>query len=604
MILGYTKRQSDSVPPTAITPEAAKTLDGLFRERVRRTPQHTAYRYYDLRICRWQELTWDQMHAAVQRWKTALLRQGLAAGDRVAIMLRNCPQWVMFDQAALGLGLAVVPLYTQDRAENLRHVLRDSGARLLIIGGPEQYAILQPIRAQLTELERIVTVDQPVTGFEDTTLGTLEEWLPAHADTAASGQPAPQDLATIVYTSGTTGPPKGVMLSHANVLSNAWSGLQCVDIDERDLLLSFLPLSHTFERTVGYYIAMMAGSTVAYARSIPDLAEDLQTIRPTVLVSVPRIFERIHTKIHEQLATKSSIARALFLQAVETGWRSFHWHQGRAAWSPTLLAKPVLHALVARKIQARLGGRLRFAISGGAPLPPNVARMFIGLGVTIAQGYGLTENSPVVSVNRIDNNDPDSVGEPVPGIDVRIDDNGELLVGGPGVMQGYWKNKQATEAAIDADGWLHTGDKARIEDGKIYITGRIKDIIVLSTGEKVPPSDMEMAIAEDPLFDQAIVIGEGRPYLAALVVLNADLWAEIGGDQCADPVADEHCQNILVERIAESLAAFPGYAKIHRVGVCPPWTIDNGLLTPTLKPKRGRILETHEDRVQALYAGH
>jgi long-chain acyl-CoA synthetase len=256
-------------------------------------------------------------------------------------------------------------------------------------------------------------------------------------------------------------------------------------------------LSHMLERTLGYYIPMMTGATVAYARSVPQLGEDLVTIRPTILISVPRIYERVYARIQEQLATKSGFARKLFETTVNAGWERFLIQQGRAAWSPKMLLWPLLNVLVARKILHKLGGRLRVAIAGGAALAPHIAKTFIGLGLPLIQGYGLTETSPIISGNKVGDNIPDSVGEPLDGVRVRVADNGELLVKGDGVMLGYWNSPEATQRIIDADGWLHTGDQVRIESGHIFITGRLKEIIVLANGEKVAPGDMEQAIAAD-----------------------------------------------------------------------------------------------------------
>jgi long-chain acyl-CoA synthetase len=262
--------------------------------------------------------------------------------------------------------------------------------------------------------------------------------------------------------------------------------------------------------------------------------------------------------------------------------------------------------LVGRKVRARLGGRLRVAISGGAPLPPPVARLFIGLGLNIIQGYGLTEASPVVCGNRLDDNEPASVGTPLDGVEVRLGENSELLVRGPNVMQGYWHNRDATDAAIDEDGWLHTGDQARIEHGRIYLTGRLKDIIVLSSGEKVAPADMEMALTLDPLIDQVMVLGEGKSYLSALVVLNREVWQEeasargLSNDPCG--VDAKELERLLKRRLAPCLEAFPGYARLRRFGVCTEaWSIGNGLLTPTMKPRRERILEAYAELVDGMY---
>ncbi|MFN3716576.1 MAG: AMP-dependent synthetase/ligase, partial [Thiobacillus sp.] len=416
-------------------------------------------------------------------------------------------------------------------------------------------------------------------------------------------------LASIVYTSGTTGRPKGVMLTHANLLWNAYFASECASFAPREVFLSFLPLSHTLERTGGYYLPMLLGGEVAYARSIAQLAQDLQAVRPTVLISVPRIYERVYGRIQDGLAKKKPIARALFDLAVRVGWRRFERAQGVAGWHPELLLWPLLKKLVADNVTEKLGGRLKLAISGGAALSPEIARVFIGLGVPIIQGYGLTETSPVVCVNRPDSNVPASIGQPLPGVEVKIGENDELLTRSRCVMRGYWKNEEATRAMIDADGWLHTGDKCRVDArGHYAIVGRIKDIIVLNNGEKVPPADMESAILLDPLFEQVMVIGEGKPYLAALTVLNEEHWQTFAASLNVDPshpaaLNDPKVVKALTRRVAEHLKHFPGYAQIRRLHPeLKPWTVDNGLLTPTLKVKRNQVLDRYRAAVEAMYA--
>jgi long-chain acyl-CoA synthetase len=496
-----------------------------------------------------------------------------------------------------------VPIYTNDRPENIGYILQDAGVRLLLLENGEQWKELQQIRNQLAGLNRIVTI-QPVDpmGLQPRLI-TLDDWLPEDFDSELQVRDLdPHSLATIVYTSGTTGRAKGVMLSHYNILWNIAAGLQLIDVYPSDLLLSFLPLSHTLERTVGHFMPMVTGCTVAYARSIPQLGEDLLTIRPTILIAVPRIFERVHGKIQEKLAADSAIARSLFTSAVEIGWQYFEHQQGRADWSPKLALWPLLERLVGSKVQAKLGGRLRMAVSGGAPLNPDIARIFIGLGLPIIQGYGLTETSPIIAANSPKDNLPASVGVPLPGLEIRVGADDELLCRSPSVMLGYWNNPEATAEVIDPDGWLHTGDKVRLEQDHIFITGRIKEIIVLANGEKVPPADMEMCIGLDKLFEQVLVIGEGRPYLSALVVLNRDRCGELS----IDPVTQsEATEQRLLERIAKQLDSFPGYARIHRVAVLQePWTIDNDMMTPTMKIRRNQVLERYSDTLNSLYQGH
>jgi len=355
---------------------------------------------------------------------------------------------------------------------------------------------------------------------------------------------------------------------------------------------------------------MMVGATVAYARSIPELGEDLLTIRPTIMISVPRIYERVYNKIQAGLAEKPPLATRLFNLAVETGWKRFLHRQGRGGWHPSFLLWPLLNKLVAAKIMAKLGGNMRMAASGGAPLPPEIARVFIGLGLNLIQGYGLTETSPILTANPVDDNVPSSVGIPLRGLELKIGAHDELLARGPSIMLGYWDNIPATHAAIDDEGWFHTGDKAKIENNHVYITGRIKEILVMANGEKVPPADMEMAIALYPLFEQVLVIGDDRPFLSAVLVLNREQWnvwsRELGLDP-DDPASleDEKTKTTICEKLDVLLAEFPGYARIHNVScTLDPWSIDNGLITPTLKLKRSRIMEHFSETIEQMYAGH
>ena len=595
---------------THITPEEAGTLAGLFFERVQRTPDSLAYRSYNKTNECWEDLSWSEAGAQVARWQAALASENLEPGDRVAIMMGNCPEWMMCDQAALANGLVVVPLYTQDRAENVAYILQNAGAKVLVIGNQEHWDSLHAVRDQLGFLNRIVSLEHIDTaGHADARLKVLGTWLPDHAELMRVNWDK-DALASIVYTSGTTGRPKGVMLSHHNILWNAHRSLEMVKCSADELFLSFLPLSHTLERTAGYYLPMMLGAAVAYNRSIPQLADDLLAIRPTILVSVPRIFERVYNKIQAGLEEKSPVARGLFKLAVAVGWQTFEHRQGRSGWSPRLLLWPLLKTIVAGKVMEKLGGRMRLAVVGGAPLPGSVARLFIGLGLPMIQGYGLTETSPVISVNTIEKNDPDSVGCLLEDVEAKIGDQDELLVRSPGVMLGYWANEKATSEMIDSEGWLHTGDKARIDNGYVYITGRLKEIIVLANGEKVPPVDMEMAICMDGLFEQAMVVGDNRPYLSAMVVLNPEQWEIMARKLGLDPAAPDACESpqineMVLERVALQISAFPGYAQIRRVRCqLEPWSIENGLITPTLKLKRNEVCSRFADVIDELYANH
>lgn len=589
----------------------AVTLDGLFRERVKRTPDLVAYKAYSDQHRNWRDYSWREMDRQVARWQAALEKDGLQPGDRVAVMLRNSPEWVMFDQAALGLGLVVVPLYTQDRADNVAYILDNAGCKVLLMEGDEQWQALRDVAGSLRGITRFLTVNALQYPAGDNRLQWIGDWLPADGGETRHLARAGNTLATVVYTSGTTGRPKGVMLSHDNILSNTAACLQVLVTGHDDIFMSFLPLSHTFERTCGYYLTMMSGSTTAYSRSIPQLAEDLQAIRPTMLISVPRIYERIWGAIRAKLDEGPPLRKKLFLFAADTGYARFEHAQGRGPWQPSFLLWPLLHKLVAAKVLARLGGRLRYALSGGAALPPSISRIFIGLGLPILQGYGLTETSPVACANPPWNNVPSSVGLPLPGVEVKIGDKNAVMIKGPNIMMGYWNNEEATRAMIQADGWLNSGDTGRIgELGHVFITGRLKEIIVLSNGEKVPPNDMENAIARDPLFEQVILLGEGKPYLTVMAVLNSDHWRKMAADAGLDG-GDEHvlrteqAEQLVLRRIAAQITEFPGYAQVRRVtATLEPWTVENGLMTPTMKLRRAKVMEKFNAEIDGMYAGH
>jgi len=594
----------------AIAPSEARTLDGLFAARVQRSANAIAYINFDEASGSWKQYTWADIDNLVARWQAALARENLEPGDRVAIMMRNSVWWVIFDQAAMGLGLVTVPLYISDRPDNIAYIIQDSGARVLFFEDQESWNGLSGVMPQLDSLVRAVSLS-PLRGTTpDQRLVSAEQWVLSKSGPVQHVNSDGDKLASIIYTSGTTGRPKGVMLSHNNMLENSYATAQCFPVYPDDLLLSFLPLSHMLERTCGYYGSVMSGSQVAFARSVQHLAEDLIAVRPTVLISVPRVYERVYGAIKQKLHDGPPFRRKLFEFATGVGWARFEHQQGRGPWRPGFLLWPLLKRLVAAKVMARLGGRLRAATCGGAALSPDIAKLFIGLGLPVVQGYGLTETSPVVSTNRIEDNVPASIGNTVPGVEVKIGEKDALLVKGPNVMLGYWNNPDATRAMFTEDGWLNTGDTARMDaDGRLYITGRLKEIIVMSNGEKVPPVDMEAAIQRDPLFEQVMVLGEGEPYLAVFVVLNPDQWSKVAAEHGLDAsspavLRSDQVEEIVLERVSVQIHAFPGYAQVRRAAVLPEaWSIENGLLTPTMKVKRAKVLEAYASEYERIYQG-
>ncbi|MEP7061116.1 MAG: AMP-dependent synthetase/ligase [Betaproteobacteria bacterium] len=538
-----------------------------------RDPQRTLHRHYVHDA--WRDVSVDELRHFAERWQEAFRREGLAAGDRVAICARNGSYWVAVDQAALGLGLVVVPLYADDNPDNIAWCAQDAEAKLLIADNSRMAAALAKL-AGTYALPRMVVLRADAADAAR----SVDHFLPVSGRAFECHELAPETLATICYTSGTSGRPKGVMLSHANIIANVE---QCRAVEmarDDDVFLSILPLSHMFERTGGYYLPLAIGAKVVYSRGIALVPEDLVSQSPTVMFAVPRIFEKFYAKVMEALA-KSRAKKSLFDACVARGYRVA---TGGASLLDRLLVPP-LRALVAKPVLARLGGRMRLAVVGGAALEPALARTFIGLGLPVLQGYGMTEASPVVSVNLDRDNVPESVGPPLPGIDARVGDNGELLVRGANVMLGYWRNPEATRAALTPDGWLRTGDVAAIEDGRIYIRGRAKDILVMSNGEKVSPQDAELAILHDPAFEQVMLIGEGKPYPMLLAVTR------------------ETDEALLRRRVNELLKSFPRWVRVRRViATREPWTIDNGLLTPTLKLKRPLVLARFKAAIDAAYA--
>ncbi len=529
----------------------------------------------------WHDVTAGALAMDIARWQAAFRSEGLAPGERIAICARNGVDWVASDLAALGLGLVVVPLYVEDNAEDVAWCVADADARLVIV---ENIRLSHGVRRAATaagRTPRIVVLRAEGVLAETDGTTTAARLLPAEGGEPEIRPLPAESLATICYTSGTAGRPKGVMLSHGNIIANVTS-CQATQMARRpDRFLSVLPLSHMFERTGGYYLPLSLGAQVVFGRGVARLADDLVAERPTVMFAVPRIFERFAARIDQRLAA-SPLQKALFDRCVALGVRVA---QGNASPIAQLVWQ-TLRALVARPILAKLGGRLRLVVVGGAPLDPALARRFIGLGLPLLQGYGMTEASPVIAVNLERDNVPESVGPPLPGVEATTLESGELVVRGGSVMLGYWRNPEATRALLDAQGWLHTGDLAEIRGGKIYIRGRAKDILVMSNGEKLSPQDVELALLHDPVFEQVMLIGEGRPFPVLLAVTQ------------------ESDEKALLRRANDQLKAFPRWVRVRRViATHEPWDVESGLLTPTLKLKRLLVAARFKDRIDAAYAG-
>ena len=605
--------QSSAKPSFGL--ENLTTLPQLLVNSVERYGEREALRQFDKETKSWHSLSYAQLMARVMEWRRAYAAMNLERGTRIGILMPNSIDHACADQAALANGLVPVPLHAIDTPGASAFILSDSRAKVLVTNKLTRWKQIQAAGGDLQDLTAVIITEDEVDDETGMVRG-LSEWLAAGAHVVELPEgPKEDDLAGIVYTSGTTGRPKGVMLTHGNIVSNVKATLECVFPQVGDIFLSFLPLSHTFERTAGYYLALATGCTIAYNRSVLLLADDLKTIRPTVIISVPRVYERIFARVQDKLKKSRPAARYLFDWAVEIGWRDFcrrnHLpveHTGRA-WLDGLM-RPLVRK-VSSTLLDQFGGRLRIAISGGAALSNKVARTFCGLGLPIIQGYGMTEASPIIAGNNRTLNQPDTVGKPFNNVEVRLGEGDEIQIKGPSITRGYWNRPDGTADAFTEDGWFRTGDVGGFNElGLLSIKGRIKEIIVTSTGEKVPPADLEAAIETDPLFSQCYVIGENRPYLSLITVVNPDEWASFAKSCGVDPADPASLDNPSVKtsalkRAKTAAGEFPHYALPRAVVLTQePWTIENGLITPTLKLKRGPLSKKFANVIAQLYATH
>lgn len=604
--------QSSAKPSFGL--ENFTTLPQLLVNSVERYGEREALRQFDKETKSWHSLSYAQLMVRVMEWRRAYAAMNLERGTRIGILMPNSIDHACADQAALANGLVPVPLHAIDTPGASAFILSDSRAKVLVTNKLTRWKQIKAAGGDLQDLTAVIITENEVDDETGMVRG-LSEWLAAgtHVVELPEG-PKEDDLAGIVYTSGTTGRPKGVMLTHGNIVSNVKATLECVFPQVGDIFLSFLPLSHTFERTAGYYLALATGCTIAYNRSVLLLADDLKTIRPTVIISVPRVYERIFARVHDKLKKSRPAARYLFDWAVEIGWRDFcrrnHLpveHTGRA-WLDGLM-RPLVRK-VSSTLLDQFGGRLRIAIPA-ARLSSKVARTFCGLGLPIIQGYGMTEASPIIAGNNRTLNQPNTVGKPFNNVEVRLGEGDEIQIKGPSITRGYWNRPDATADAFTEDGWFRTGDVGGFNElGLLSIKGRIKEIIVTSTGEKVPPADLEAAIETDPLFSQCYVIGENRPYLSLITVVNPDEWASFAkscGVDPADPASLDNpsVKTAALKRAKTAAGEFPHYALPRAVVLTQePWTIENGLITPTLKLKRGPLSKKFANVIAQLYATH
>ncbi|MGH9315302.1 MAG: AMP-dependent synthetase/ligase [Vicinamibacterales bacterium] len=530
---------------------------------------------------------------------------GLARGDRAAILSESRPEWLLVDLAILTAGGVTVPVYPTLGAHQARYIFHDAGARWVFVSTAAQAEKVQQVRHELPALEAIILIEPG--GSAGGSVLTLDDLAArGHARIVASWGVAreykdaaraiqPGDLATLIYTSGTTGEPKGVMLTHANLASNMQASVETLRVADEDVALSFLPLSHAFERLVAY-VYLSSGTTLVFAESIDTLARDIAAVRPTVMTAVPRVFEKLHARITEKGSTGPLIKRLLFKWAIRKARRGG-------------LFTGLADRLVLRKIREGLGGRLKFLVSGSAPLSKEIAEFFQACGFNVLEGYGLTEASPVLTVNPPGAPRLGTVGRAVRGVELRIAEDGEILARGPNIMAGYYNKPEATAAALD-NGWLHTGDIGELDaEGYLTITDRKKDLLVTSGGKKIAPQPIERRLKASPLVGEAVLIGDRRKYPAALIVPDFAILERRLRDLDRPPASREELAGRadvralyqeLVDALNRELAQFE---RIKRVAILPrEFTIESGELTPTLKVKRKVVEERYRDTIANLYS--
>jgi long-chain acyl-CoA synthetase len=561
----------------------------------------------------WRDYSWTDVADRAKRLRTGLIHLGIKTGDRVAILSENSPEWVIVDQALLGLGAIVVPLYTTSGAEEMRHVLNDSGARIVAVNCDRLIEKVQGLGG-LDQLEGILAMHPGAVAQDDSGLEviTIEQLSAFEATRAIEG--SADDLATFIYTSGTTGVPKGVMLSHGNLLANCESNLAALDMNEHELLLSFLPVAHSFERTAGYYTMMMSGGTIAYAEGLGTIAQNLLEIEPTLVLAVPRLIEMIYDKVNRTVEASSRTKRFLFQNAMKVGAQAAEYrHHGRRVPAPIELQMALYRRQVFAKIRAAFGGRMRYLIAGGAPLPEHLNRFFTAAEIPLVEGYGLTEAAPVVSCNLHGLTRIGSVGRALNGVEVRSAPDGELLVRGPNVMKGYYNCPDETNETIDSNGWLHTGDIGEVDaEGFIRITDRKKEIIVLSGGKNISPAKLENKLTADLFIAQACVIGDRRKHLAAIIVPNFASLAEeqqvkplgLDGLEAEDLIRQPQLHKFFQDRIRELNRTLSDVEAIADfILIAAPFAEENGELTPTMKVRRKAVQEHYHDAIEDLYSG-
>lgn len=559
----------------------------------------------------YQDISYTELGESVAAFSKGLNTLGVQKGDRIAILSENRPEWAISDFGILKIGAVNVPMFSTLTAAQVAYILNDSGAKIICVSTKDQLEKVIAIRNEVPSLEQIILFDS-IEGESPEGVLEFERICQLGKETGALEEIGmnEDDIATIIYTSGTTGNPKGVMLTHANFLSNFKACKSLIDVRRTDVLLSFLPLSHVFERLGGHYVPLFSGAKIAYAESTFTVAQNMQEVSPTVMLSVPRLYETMHDRVLRAVQAGSSLKQKIFHWGVSVGSAvSSKIQQGEKPSALLQLKQSIADKLVFAKLKAATGGQLRFFVSGGAALPQSIAEFFHAAGILILEGYGLTETSPVISLNHPKKWKFGTVGEPVPGIEVQIAEDGEILTRGPHVMKGYFNNEEATAEVIDGEGWFHTGDIGIIdEDGFIKITDRKKNIIVLSNGKNVAPQPMESQLVQSPFIDQIMLVGNERKNVAALIVPNFDTlksWASENGvdtSDLAEMLKTREVHLLIQSEIRERLTDFADFEQIRRFALLEKeFSQEEDEMTPTLKLKRNVIIEKYADVIEGMY---
>lgn len=562
------------------------------------------------------DYSYQQFYDETELLAFGLMSLGVKRFDKVAIIAENRPEWVFSDMAILGLGAVDVPLYPILTSDNIEYILNDSDSVGIIVSTQFQLNKILKIRDKCKRLRFIITMND--VEINDKDVYTFKQ-IQQKGKSFKSENPDlfrdnlsiadEEDLCTIIYTSGTTGVPKGVMLTHKNIISNVIAAQEVLDFSEKDTFLSFLPLCHIFERMAGYYTALSGGCTIAYAESIEKIAQNMMEIKPTIMTAVPRLFDRMYSRIKKNVEAQSPNKQKIFNWAIEVGKEYAEKKRANSIIPLSLMLKhKAADALVFKKLRERTGGRIRFIVSGGAALSRELGLFFEAVGILIIEGYGLTESSPVIAVNRVNDYKYGTVGKPLPGVEIKIAKDGEILAFGPNIMKGYYNNKKETDETIK-DGWLHTGDIGVFDaEGFLIITDRKKHLFKTSQGKYVAPTPIENMFLASKYIDQFVLIGDRRMFITALIVPDFDALKEYADANRISYKDEKDLTNMkqIYELLEKELAVFQkklaAYEKVRKFTILDkPFSIESGEITPSLKVKRKVIEERYRDLIEGMY---